>query len=86
MNLTKKQKASMSEPTKKSPEMEAQLTSTFGFDRRDSIVANRCVPAPIGCGGDASVFRNDLSRREFRISGLCQACQDKIWNPGELND
>jgi hypothetical protein len=24
-------------------------------------------------------FRDELSRKEFRISGLCQACQDKVF-------
>lgn len=25
---------------------------------------------------DQAAFRDELSRREFRISGLCQKCQD----------
>lgn len=29
-------------------------------------------------------FRDDLSRREFAISGICQGCQDKLFkNPEE---
>lgn len=24
-------------------------------------------------------FRNEISRREFKISGLCQKCQDEIF-------
>lgn len=24
-------------------------------------------------------FRDELSRREFRISGLCQKCQDRVF-------
>jgi hypothetical protein len=24
-------------------------------------------------------FRNEISRREFQISGLCQQCQDKMF-------
>ena len=24
-------------------------------------------------------FRDDLSRREFKISGLCQECQDEVF-------
>tara|TARA_R110000822_G_scaffold112432_5_gene243340 strand:- start:416 stop:724 length:309 start_codon:yes stop_codon:yes gene_type:complete len=31
------------------------------------------------CGGDRGVFKNDLSQREYRISGMCQTCQDDIW-------
>lgn len=27
----------------------------------------------------ASPFRDDLSRGEYSISGLCQDCQDKVW-------
>lgn len=25
-------------------------------------------------------FRDELSRKEYTISGLCQTCQDKIFN------
>lgn len=28
---------------------------------------------------DRSEFRDELSRREFEISGLCQSCQDDIF-------
>ena len=24
-------------------------------------------------------FRDDVSKREYKISGLCQKCQDEIW-------
>ena len=24
-------------------------------------------------------FRNEISRREYRISGLCQSCQDEMF-------
>lgn len=24
-------------------------------------------------------FKDDLSRKEYGISGMCQACQDKMW-------
>lgn len=27
-------------------------------------------------------FRDDLSRREFKISGLCQKCQDEFFGGG----
>lgn len=66
-------------PSEKSPEMESLLHALFGFDRRDSIGTDTCVPEPIGCGGEAVDFRNDVSRKEFTISGLCQNCQDKIF-------
>lgn len=26
-------------------------------------------------------FKDDISRKEYEISGLCQECQDDIWAP-----
>lgn len=69
----------MAEPTKKNEAIEQTLTSTFGFNRRASIRGDRCVPAPIGCGGPATEFKDEVSRREYRISGLCQKCQDAFF-------
>ncbi len=31
------------------------------------------------CGGTVSRFRDTLSENEFRISGMCQKCQDDIF-------
>ena len=28
---------------------------------------------------DPDSFRNEISKREFKISGLCQDCQDKMF-------
>ena len=28
---------------------------------------------------DSSSLRNDISRKEFKISGMCQKCQDKVF-------
>jgi len=28
-------------------------------------------------------FDDDISRREFKISGLCQVCQDNVFNSSE---
>lgn len=67
----------MAEPSKKSPEIEALLEKMAG--RTTAIKANVCIPKPIGCGGPAVEFRDDLSRREYGISGLCQSCQDNTF-------
>lgn len=67
-------------PTKKSEGIEEFLTKLTGHDRRAYITQNRCVPAPIGCGGPAVEFRDELSRREYAISGLCQKCQDAFFD------
>jgi hypothetical protein len=43
--------------------------------RKGSIEKNLCT----WCGGEATQFRNEISRREYRISGFCQVCQDKTF-------
>lgn len=71
-------------PSHKTPGMEEALTNLFGYDRRTSIEANRCAPPSVGgCGGIATEFRDELSRREFTISGLCQRCQDSVFEESE---
>lgn len=40
--------------------------------RESAITARRCVNKPFGCGQPVGEFRDDLSRKEFEISGLCQ--------------
>jgi len=44
----------------------------------DSVEKGRC---PF-CGKDMkeAKFKDALSEKEFRISGMCQECQDKIFN------
>jgi len=66
-------------PSNKSPQVENDLTNIFGFDRRDSIQQNVCLPAPIGCGKPATEFKDTISEKEFTISGFCQTCQDKVF-------
>lgn len=67
----------MAEPTKKAPIIEKFLDSITPNPkgRRGSIAANECT----WCKGKAKEFRDDLSRREYKISGLCQECQDKTF-------
>lgn len=75
------------EPTKKSEKVEnllTTLTKSVGVSttRQDDINANRCRPAPIGCGrviDPETEFRDALSVKEYRISGLCQKCQDTFF-------
>lgn len=69
----------MAEPSEKAPEMEQALDDltqqAFGRSRTESIRGNVCV----GCGGPAEVFSDPVSRQEYRISGLCQQCQDQVF-------
>lgn len=38
------------------------------------------------CGGDATSFKDTLSRQEYRISGMCQSCQDSVFEAGEVDE
>ena len=67
------------EPSQKSPAMEAALTTIFGRDRRETIKNNVCV----SCGKRATEFRDEISRREFSISSLCQNCQNPVFDTEE---
>jgi hypothetical protein len=65
-------------PSEKSPEIDNALTCLFGINRKASITRNSCV----FCGkviDPATEFRDECSRREFSISGICQKCQDKTF-------
>ncbi len=66
-------------PTWKNPELEKYITKISGSDRREAIEADVCRPAPMGCGKPIDGFRDELSRKEYRISGMCQTCQDKVF-------
>lgn len=43
--------------------------------RRLVIVVGLCVD----CGGQALKFDDELSKKEYSISGLCQKCQDEVF-------
>ena len=67
-------------PTEKHPELAKFLDDmtemVFGnLPRSKAIHVDKCVD----CGGKATAFTDDLSLKEFSISGLCQACQDKLY-------
>jgi len=63
----------------KSPQMEKFLDSLakdiFGNSRKESFKNKTCVI----CSGAASEFRDDLSAKEYTISGMCQKCQDETF-------
>ena len=62
-------------PTKKDPVIEGLLTSITKVDRPTEIKANRCVI----CHQPITPFLDELSVREYRISGMCQKCQDSVF-------
>ena len=47
------------------------------------IENGRCAAKPFGCGrpvNPTTDFVDELSRKEYQISGLCQSCQDSVFN------
>jgi len=71
------------QPSQKAPSIDAMLTSVFGVDRVKTISGGTCV----SCDAEdiiASSFDDDLSRKEYSISGMCQSCQNDIF--GEEDD
>tara|TARA_Y100001937_G_scaffold113537_1_gene162323 strand:+ start:218 stop:421 length:204 start_codon:yes stop_codon:yes gene_type:complete len=65
----------MQKATEKSPAIEAFLQMLTGINRPAAVAASSCVT----CGGEADTFRDEKSEREFRISGMCQFCQDSVF-------
>lgn len=55
--------------------LDAYSKANFGRSRSDAMSQNICVM----CGENASEFHDDLSRKEYTISGMCQKCQDSVF-------
>ncbi len=62
-------------PTEKSSSVESAISGIFGKDRRSYILAGKCVIT----GEDAGPVRDELSKKEYQISGMGQKAQDEIW-------
>lgn len=62
-------------PTDKSPDIERFLKAMTGIDRRQAVHEAFCVI----CGGPAIEFKDELSKKEFTISGMCETCQQKVF-------
>jgi len=67
-------------PKMKSQHIERLLKERFGVNRELSILNEVCVEAPIGCGKPIESFRTDEAADEYEISGLCQSCQDNLFD------
>lgn len=56
------------------------------LDKPAARSGNRCVSPPMGCGEPLprslpTAFRDHVSRSEYDVTGLCQACQDGLFAP-----
>lgn len=67
------------EPAKKSEKVNKDLKTIFDVDREQDINKNQCVFCKKQF--NKTEFRDLLSLKEFKISGLCQECQDKVFCP-----
>ena len=67
------------EATPKAQAIESLLSALTGVSRVGSVHEASCVM----CGGEARMFRDDLSRKEYAISAMCQDCQDKVFGSEE---
>ena len=65
----------MAEPSSKHPSIRDAQSVILGRNVVESIQKDTYA----SCDGPATDFRNDISRREFTISGLCQSCQDRVF-------
>ena len=60
----------------KMEQFKEDISMTF-FGRSVSLAnaGNQCVC----CGKAATEFRDEISKREYQISSLCQKCQDEVF-------
>ena len=47
----------------------------FGRSQSEAQAASICVM----CGHEVGNFRDELSAKEYKISGMCQNCQDEFF-------
>ncbi|HCX23761.1 MAG TPA: hypothetical protein DHN29_17700 [Cytophagales bacterium] len=51
--------------------------AAYGRGIKESQEKKVCVI----CGEEASDFKDEVSKKEFNISGMCQECQDFTFGP-----
>jgi len=59
--------------------MNKKLMRKLGFDAEvEKVETGKCPMC--GCSVRESDFKDELSKEEFKISGMCQKCQDKVFS------
>ena len=66
--------------------MESALSEIFGVDRVQTIAGGDCISCDEARDLKATSFRDDVSRKEYSISGMCQSCQDDLFGHDEPED
>ena len=69
-------------PTNKSQPMEDLLAILGGSPRKEVITTGRCMSCKTDSITEDS-FRDNLSIKEYKISGMCQKCQDDFFGVSE---
>ena len=69
------------EPSYKAPQIDALLSEIIfnGKDRVEVIASGDCLTCDEARDLKATSFRDDISRKEYSISGMCQSCQDDVF-------
>lgn len=55
------------------------FTNPFRQQAAEVAATGLCQAPPLGCGLVATAFRDEISVREYRITGMCQTCQDAVY-------
>lgn len=45
-----------------------------------ALAMGLCASPPFGCGQKVTGFNDAVSEKEYRITSLCQNCQDRIYS------
>lgn len=56
--------------------MNKKIVSSMFPEEVERYESGRCTM----CGGIVGMFRDEISEKEFEISGMCQACQDEVFD------
>ena len=56
--------------------LENIANNQFGRSRAECFEKNICVK----CGIEVTEFKDELSKKEYSLSGFCQKCQDDFFN------
>jgi|TARA_R110000822_G_scaffold20358_1_gene65394 hypothetical protein len=63
-------------PTYKGRDIDRRIARITGKDRKATIHENKCMT----CDSVVDTFKDALSEKEYTISGMCQECQDAVWD------
>ncbi|SVE36552.1 uncharacterized protein METZ01_LOCUS489406 [marine metagenome] len=66
----------MATPSKKSDQVNEMVFKLTGIDRVEVIQNNQCA---FKCAKPNFNWKDELSKKEYTISGLCQTCQNKMF-------